>query len=84
MMEEEKMINSKLANAYWYLIVLYKGTELFKNQYYKGAIRIDLTMSDELVITYTDRVEKVPMYYSRVKINMLKFLETHIKHIEWK
>jgi rubrerythrin len=83
MTEEEKVINSKLANAYWYFIVSYKGTELFKNVYYKDAIRIDLSMTDELIITYKDRIEKIPMYYSKVKIKMLEFLLNYIKRIEW-
>jgi hypothetical protein len=87
MTENEKIINSKIANSYWYLIVMYKGTELFKDVYYKGATRIDLNGMDELVITYTeegiDRIKKIPMHYSRVKLNMLNFLENHIKRIEW-
>ena len=84
MTEEEKIINSKLANSYWYLIVLYKGEELFKKLYYKDALRIDLSMTDELIIAYENKMEKIPMYYSRIKINMFNFLESHIKRIEWK
>lgn len=83
MTEVEKVINSKIANSYWCLIVLYKGVELFKKTYYKDAIRIDLSMSDELIITYQDRIDKIPMYYVRVKLNMANFLERHIKRIEW-
>lgn len=83
MTKNEKVINSKLANTYWYFIVIYKGTESFKNLYYEGATRIDLNGSDELIVTYIDRVEKIPMYYTRVKLNMFNFLDNHINSIEW-
>lgn len=85
--ENEKVINSKTANIYWNLIVVYKGIDLFKETYYKGATGINLSGEDELIITYTengvDRIEKIPMYYSRVKFNMINFFNNHVKRIEW-
>jgi hypothetical protein len=82
--ENEKLINSKTANIYWNLIVVYKGIDLFKDTYYKDATSIHLSGNDELIINYPDRLDKIPMHYTRVKLNMIDFINNHIKRIEWK
>ena len=84
--KEQKEFNSKLANAYWCIIVMYKGVEKFRESFYPKASSINLSGNDELVINYPDRedFEKIPMYYSRIHMQMNEFIIRHIKKIEWK
>jgi len=81
--------NNAISNVCWNIISKYKGTDEFRKFMFPDSISLEYSVDNDIdvfVIWYDDREnqEIIPVYYSRIKLGLQKFLNTKISNIEWR